>query len=249
MAYCGRRFHATRMRSKPVRPPRQELLSALAETQLFHDLDEKSIQLLSERLVARAFPKGQIIFHQGDPGDALFVLVDGLVKVTVTSPKGDQMLLITLDAPATFGELALIDGQPRSASVEAVERTEVLILGRDVWSQLVDDQPSFTEALLSSMARMVRRLTDQASDFAFLDLHGRVAKLLVRYADEGGQVTPGGVMLDLHLTQSDIARMVGGSRQSVNQILRSLEERGYLEIQNRKILLVEPDRLRQRALL
>jgi len=226
-----------------------QVVQVLGQTDLFQTFDPAALHLIAERLVGRSYGKGQIIFHQGDPGDALFVLESGLVKVSVTSPRGDQMVLVTMAAPETFGELSLIDGRPRSASVEVVEPARVLRLERDVWKQLLAQQPKFTDALLRSTARMIRRLTDQASDFAFLDLHGRVSKLLIRFADERGHQSQEGILLDLHLTQSDIARMVGGSRQSVNQILRSLEERGYLEIQNRKILVKDEHRLRSRAQL
>ena len=229
-------------------PADPRIEKALVGTDLFRTFDPAAIRLVAQRLVPRTYARGQIVFHQGDPGDALFVLVSGLVKVTVTSPRGDQMVLVTLQGPETFGELSLIDGKPRSASVEVLEDAQILRLGRDIWRQLAE-HPDFSVALLRAASRMVRRLTDQASDFAFLDLHGRVAKLLIRYADERGQRSDGGILLDLHMTQSDLAQMVGGSRQSVNQILRSLENRDYLEIRNKKILLKDEERLRQRAQL
>lgn len=229
-------------------PSDPQVEQALVGTDLFRTFDPAAIRLVAQQLVPRTYAKGQIVFHQGDPGDGLFVLNSGMVKVTVTSPRGDQMVLVTLEAPETFGELSLIDGKPRSASVEVVEEARILRLGREIWRPLVD-QPEFSRALLRSASRMVRRLTDQASDFAFLDLHGRVAKLLIRYADTRGQRSDEGILLDLHLTQSDLAQMVGGSRQSVNQILRSLENRDYLEIRNKKILLKDEERLRRRAQL
>ena len=229
-------------------PADPRIEKALVGTDLFRTFDPGAIRLVAQRLVPRAYGRGQIVFHQGDPGDALFVLASGLVKVTVASPRGDQMVLVTLQAPETFGELSLIDGKPRSASVEVLEDAQILRLGRDIWRQL-NDHPDFSVALLRAAARMVRRLTDQASDFAFLDLHGRVAKLLIRYADSRGQSSDGGILLDLHMTQADLAQMVGGSRQSVNQILRSLEDRDYLEIHSKKILLKDQERLRRRAQL
>ena len=104
-----------------------------------------------------------------------------------------------------------------------------------------------TDALLQSMGRVLRRLTEQASDLVFLDLHGRVAKLLVNIADRRGVALAPGLELDLQLTQSDLARMVGGSRQSVNQILRSFERRGYLDIDGRKVIVKEAEQLKRRA--
>jgi CRP-like cAMP-binding protein len=223
------------------------LLELLATTDLFRHFSRSALEILAPRFLERTYLKGQVLFHEGDPGNSLWVLVTGLVKVSVASSKGDEMLLVTLAPPETFGELSLIDGSPRSATVEVVETSRVLILGRDVWSSLMRDDPAFTEAVLTSVAQMVRRLTDQTSDFAFLDLHGRVAKLIAGFADDRGRPIDGGLMLDLHLTQADLARMVGGSRQSVNQILRALEERGYVELQRQSIVVKKLEALRRRA--
>ena len=222
-------------------------MSLLAQTNLFRHFSPASLELLAPRLLERTYLKGQVLFHQGDPGNSLWILVDGVVKVSVGSRRGDEMLLVTMAPPETFGELSLIDGAPRSATVEVVETAKVLILDRDAWTTLMQEDSAFNAAVLRSVAGMVRRLTDQASDFAFLDLHGRVAKLIVGFADERGRPFDEGVVLDLHLTQTDIARMVGGSRQSVNQILRALEDRGYIELQRQSIYVKQLEALRRRA--
>lgn len=219
----------------------------LAETQIFGELDEASLRKLGERATQRTYDKGQLIFHQGDLAGSLFVMREGLVKVFVTSEAGDEMVLVTLRPPDTFGELALLDGLERSASAEAVEPTTVVELDRNTFLELLDSNPHMTEALLQSMGRVLRRLTEQASDLVFLDLHGRVAKLLVTIADDRGTPLAAGQELDLQLTQSDLARMVGGSRQSVNQILRSFERRGYLDIEGRKVIVKEAEQLKRRA--
>ncbi len=224
-----------------------EVKPLLAETDIFGQLDDSALDRLAERAVDRRFRKGSPIFYQGDPGTSVFVLVEGLVKVMVTSEKGDEMVLVTLESPATFGELAVIDGLERSATVEAIEPCRVLILGRDVLMDLVREDRAFAEGLLRSLGGLIRRLTDQAADFVFLDLHGRVAKLLLAFADTRGEKTEEGTVLDLHLTQGDIARMVGGSRQSVNQIIRSFENRGYLEVQRKVVILKNLELLERRA--
>jgi CRP-like cAMP-binding protein len=158
------------------------------------------------------------------------------------------MLLATLHRADTFGELAVIDGGPRSASAEAVEPTTLLVLARSALLEVLHDHPAVTDGLLRSLGVLARRLTDQAADLVFLDLHGRVAKLLVNLVDKnesGGGA--GEVVLDLHLTQGELASMVGGSRQSVNQILRAFEQLGYLELQGRRMVVRRPDLLRRRA--
>lgn len=219
----------------------------LRRTQLFGDLDGETLGRLASRAVERPFRKGQLIFYEGDAGDSLLVIVEGLVKVFVTSESGEEMVLVTLRSPETFGELALIDGGPRSASAEVLEPTKVLALTRATLLDVMRERPALAESLLRSLGGVVRRLTEQASDLVFLDLHGRVAKLLVALADERGLTQGAEILLDLHMTQSDLAGMVGGSRQSVNQILRSFERRGYIEFRGRQVLLKHPELLRRRG--
>lgn len=220
----------------------------LSQAQLFSGLNEESMRALAARATLRNYDKGQLIFHQGDPAGSLFVVVEGLVKVFVTSETtGDEMVFVTLRNPDTFGELALLDGNDRSASAEAVERTTLIELNRDTFLEVVRSDPHMTEALLLGLGGAIRRLSEQASDLVFLDLHGRVAKLLVTMADERGIPGESGVELDLQLTQTDLAAMVGGSRQSVNQILRAFEQRDYLDVQGRKMIVKQPDFLRRRA--
>lgn len=220
---------------------------ALAQTELFGDLSSEVVNALASRAVSRSFRKGERIFHQGDPGDAMYVVVEGLVKVVVVSEAGDEMVLVTLSPPESFGELALIDGRPRSAAAEAVEPTELLVLTRGTLMETLATHPTLVESMLRSMGGLIRRLTEQTTDLVFLDLHGRVAKLLVGFVLDEGKGTEAGTVLDLHLTQRELAEMVGGSRQSVNQILHGFEDRGYIELRGRSVVIKDPERLRRRA--
>ncbi|HVL65302.1 MAG TPA: Crp/Fnr family transcriptional regulator [Actinomycetota bacterium] len=219
----------------------------LARTRLFGNLDDATRFELAERAVERTYGKGEFICHEGDLGDSLFVVVEGLVKVFVTSSLGDEMVLVTLPPPEVFGELSLVDGGPRSASAEAVEPTKLLVLSRPTFLDMLRTHPGLADALLRSLGELARRLTEQASDLVFLDLYGRVAKLLVGLADERGEPGEDGIVLDLKLTQTDLAGMVGGSRQSVNQILRAFDRRGYVELRGRTVVVKQPDLLRRRA--
>ena len=227
----------------------EEAVTLLSRTALFATLDRPLLERLGERSVERFYRKGQIVFHQGDPGESLFVVISGLVKVFVSSEEGDEMVLVTLGAPETFGELSLIDQGSRSASAQTLQQTSLLSLSRTTLLAAMQENPSLSEALLRSLGGVVRRLTEQASDLVFLDLHGRVAKLLLALAEERGEMQGGLITLDLHMTQSDLAGMVGGSRQSVNQILHTFARRGYLEIHGRKMVMKQPELLRRRASL
>jgi CRP/FNR family transcriptional regulator, cyclic AMP receptor protein len=219
----------------------------LGSTELFKELEPPVLEQLGRNVTVRNYRRGHLIFAQGEPGDSLFVISEGLVKVFVTSEEGEDMVLVTLRAPDTFGELALIDGGLRSASAEAVEPTTALILSRGTLIELLQGHPTLAQALLSSLGGLVRRLTEQAADLVFLDLHGRVAKLLLTLAEERGRREGQEVLLDLQVTQSDLAAMVGGSRQSVNHILHAFQRRGYLEIEGRRIALKDLKALAKRA--
>ena len=185
-----------------------------------------------------------MLFHQGDPADSLYVLVDGAVAVVVTSENGDRMVLTTLAPPDVLGEIALLDGGARSASAEAVDETATLVLSRAAFLQLLRDHPPFAEQLLRSLGGLVRRLSEQASDFVFLDLPGRVAKAVLRLAEDAGL---DGAPVEVTVTQQRLAEMVGGSRQSVNQILHAFASRGILELHGRRVLICRADLLRRRA--
>jgi CRP/FNR family transcriptional regulator, cyclic AMP receptor protein len=213
----------------------------LEQTHLFATLDREGLRHLAARSTLRRYRRGEVIFHEQDAGDALFVVVEGLVKVYVTSAEGDEMVLVTLGTTSVFGELPLVDGGARSASAAAIEATTLLALTRSDLLESLREHPQVLEALLSSLGAMVRRLTDQAADLVFLDLPGRVAKLLVNLAAERGSV------LDLQLTQADLASMVGGWRQSVNQVLQTFERLGYLTTEGRRIAIQRSDALRRRA--
>ena len=178
------------------------------------------------------------------------MIASGLVKIFVTSTQGGEMVLVTLGEGDVFGELALVDGGPRSASAEALTAVDLVVLGRATFYSIMEGNLPLMEALMRTIGQQLRRISDQTADFMFLDLHGRVAKLLLRLLDRQSAATEqntGEPTLDLHLTQSELASMVGGSRQSISQILHSLDRRGSIQIRGRHIAIRDIEALRRRA--
>lgn len=145
-----------------------------------------------------------------------------------------------------LGEVALLDLGERSASAEGLEDVTAIAFARSTILELMRKQPDIGDAMLRAAGRLLRRLTGREADLVFLDLQVRVAKLLVTLAEERGQEREGH-RLDLGVTQTDLAHMVGGSRQSVNQILHSLAIRGFVNVQGREVEIVDLERLRHRA--
>lgn len=214
---------------------------------MFRQLDSATLGAIAREFVDRSYRRGQLIFYQGDPGSALFVVAEGRVKVSVLSEEGDELVLAVLRPSELFGELALIDGGPRTASAEALEESKLLTITRDSFLRLLSEHPPLSEGLLLFLAGLLRRLTGRTADLVFLDLQSRVAKFLVEQAEKTGEKHEATIALDLDLTQADLAHMVGGSRSTVNQILRSFENRGFLHIEGRRIFLTDLVKLEQRA--
>ena len=212
----------------------------LGRVEPFRGLDEQARLAMVEHATRRVVDKGQMVCWQDDPGDAMFVLLEGSVKLVVCSRDGELIELHRHDAPATFGELALLDGGPRSASAEAVVRSTVLVVTRPELLALLRNNDQVAEALLRTLGAIVRRTTRQISDLAFLSLQGRVAAKLLDLTAPGQDRTR-------RITQVELATMVGGARQTVNQALRSLESRGYIRSAGRMFEILDREQLRRLA--
>jgi len=221
--------------------------TALHQTVIFGELDDSALRELAQVCLPRTYRARQFLWYEGDPGDYLVVIVTGLVKVTVTSPHGDEMLLVTLGPSEVVGELSVIDGGPRSASVVALRPTKGIVIGRAPLIALMQRSPICFDVLLRSLGAMVRRLTEQATDLVFLDLAARVAKLLLREAEVRSGEQGQGAVVDLGLTQTELAQMVGASRPAVNRVLQSLAARGSIRIKGREIEIDNLSALRRRA--
>lgn len=229
-----------------VRSVTDDAASLLRQTDLFAGIDEATAKEVANRLVRKTFKRGQALFHQGDPGDSLYVVMDGSVAIVMSSENGERMVLTTLHSPDVLGEIALLDGGTRSATAEAVEETTALMLSRGAFLELLREHPALVDQALRSLGALVRRLSEQAADFVFLDLGGRVAKVLLRLAEDAPPQRDD-LPVEVPVTQQNLAEMVGGSRQSVNQILQSFQQRGYIEIHGRRILICRAEQLRRRG--
>lgn len=222
-------------------------VDALARCPLFEQADARMLQSLAARLRRRRFRRNEVIFHQGDPGDSLHIVAAGGVKIVLPSTEGEEAIIATLRPGDFFGELALLDGAPRSATATAVEPSETLVLPRAVFMELLDSVPGLRDALLAALAYELRRLTGQVEELHFLDLAGRLAMRLSRLAREGQPDATGQMRLDWPYTQSDLAAMIGGTRQSVNRLLRELEEEHLISIESDQLVIRDLDELARRA--
>ncbi len=234
--------------AKAGRLPRydtEHVAHVLSAVPLFRGLSGESISTVARTGRTIGYRRGQTICHQGDQGDSLYVVIDGLVEVTFTTERGDEIVLNTMGTTGVFGELAVLDGSQRSASVVALEATSGFMLARTVLLELARKHPSLVDEFLRMLGQLVRRLTEQAGDLASLDLTGRLAKLLLELAGKHGQ--SGGLVLDHGLTQSDLAAMIGASRPAVNRALQSLVVQGFVAVDSHAIVIRDAGALRKCA--
>lgn len=217
-------------------------VSSLRRCALFENVPEDALLEVVRQLRRRRFRRNEVIFHQDDPGDALHVVSSGAVKIVLPSHEGEEAIIATLRPGDFFGELALLDGAPRSATAVALEASETWALPRTVFLELLDADPSLRDALLTGLAHELRRLTSHVEELHFLDLAGRLAMRLTRLARDADPEARE-VRLDWPFTQSDLASMIGGTRQSVNKLLAGLVERGLVAIERDTLLIPDVDAL------
>jgi CRP/FNR family cyclic AMP-dependent transcriptional regulator len=225
----------------------QMAIDSLRTCPLFAPCPDAVLAEVGRRLRRRHFRRNEVVFHQGDPGDALHVITSGAVKILLPSAEGDEAIIATLRPGDFFGELALLDGHPRSATATAVEPTETMSLPRDVFHELLDKHPELRDALFAGLAAQLRRITKHVEELHFLDLAGRLAARLARLAEDEGRQGPGPIELDWPYTQSDLAAMIGGTRQSVNRLLAELIDDDLIRLDHERLVITDLDALERRA--
>ena len=217
---------------------------ALRACGLFGQADAATLEAVSAALRVRRFRKGETVFHQGDPGNALFIVASGSVKVVLPSNETAEPAIVAILGPGEFfGELAILDGAAHSATIVAVEPTETLVLQRDAFLELVDSEPALRRALLASLATEIRRLTGHVEDLHFLDLPGRLASRILRLAEGRSRGEDRAIRIPWPYTQSELAGMIGGSRQSVNRLLSDLADDGLVRLERDVLVVTDMDRL------
>ncbi|MEJ2309908.1 MAG: Crp/Fnr family transcriptional regulator [Gammaproteobacteria bacterium] len=199
---------------------------------LFQGVQKQSLDALEKTLRPRSFNKGDMVIRQGDEGDALYLVITGRLKVVSSCEEGKEALLDFFGPNDYFGELALLDPNVRSASVIAVENSDLLCITRRKLMNFLQDNPEANLSLMRGLARRTRAISQNLSSLAQLDVYGRIARVIIQEAaDEGGRlITP-------QLTQKEIGEMIGASREMVSRILKDLRTGGYISIEGRRIIV------------
>lgn len=224
-------------------PTTTERLTLLRATPLFADLDEDHLTLLSNHLGTRSFERGELIFTQGSLGTSLYLIVRGSVRIYTVSETGQEIAVSIFRAGDFFGELALLDGQPRSASAVAMEPTHTFTLHRAAFVYTLHTCPPIAIAVLEALAARLRRSTAQTEQLVSRPAAQRVVQQLLELAARHGS-TPG-PQIDLHLTQDDLASLSGTTRETVNRVLASLRDQGVVQIERARIRVLDLSKLEQ----
>ena len=205
----------------------------LREIPLFSRLDDKALGNLEKAAIKRAYPKNTILISKGDKSDQLFVVLKGKLKVSITDASGKEIIMSLLGAGDYFGEMAMIDGESRSATIVTTQASEVLTISRDDFHRTLMSSPELMFELLKVLARKVRIATDKLESLAFEDVYGRLVKLLIQLARPHEDVW----IVEDRLTHQEIANMIGSSREMVTRILKALTSGAYISIDRKRITI------------
>jgi len=196
----------------------------LASVELFGEMNEEEIDDLTALAQIKKLEKDNTIFHAGDPADAVFVVASGRVKVVITSSDGKEFILTVLGSGQVFGEMALLESAPRSASVVTLSAVEVLIISRTDFQRLLESNPRISLRLMAILSRRLRRANSKMESLAYMDVAGRLARYLLDLARDHGQRLGNGWVVVRRPTHSDIAHSIGTSRETVSRLINEFEE-------------------------
>lgn len=212
----------------------RELLKKIA---IFGDLSDSDLERLTSLLQEVRYHKDEVILHKEDPGDSLFVIKDGRVKVVLYGDDGREVILSILKEGDFFGEMSLLDGEPRSASVVSMEDANLYILKRDGFLASLMERPGMALRILVELSRRLRVADEKIGSLALLDVYGRIAGALLQLARSEGKVVGDRIVIDERPTQQDIASMAGASRETVSRVLNDLVKSGLISMEGKKVII------------
>jgi len=227
----------------------EELVNdVLARSGVFQGVSAEAAEPVAAALEQLDLPRGSTVFAEGEPGDSLFIILDGKVKIVRRAPDGRENVLSVMGPSDQFGELSIFDPGPRTATATALTDVSLAKMSQQALLPWIDAHPEIGVQLLRVLARRLRRTNDTVADLIFTDVPGRVAKSLLGMADRFGTRDDTGLLRVTHdLTQEELAQLVGASRETVNKALADFAHRDWLRLEGKTVLILDEDRLRRRA--
>jgi len=200
---------------------------------MFGTFSDDQLRVLATMVMRRSAPRGSAIMHAGDPTDSLYIVISGRLKVMMGEADGKEVILSILGPGEFFGEMGLIDDNPRSATVVAIEPCELLAVTKRAFRKCLDENVALAMAVMRVLVRRLREADRKIGSLAMLDVYGRVARLLL----DMSEIVNGQKVVTRRLSKQDIARMVGASREMVSRVMKDLETSGYFEVRGSTIVL------------
>ncbi len=217
------------------------MVNLLKKIPLFSSLKDEELEAIYKVAIMRKFKKDLFILLENEGGDTLFVITGGKVKVTAFSEHGKEVIFSILEDGDFFGDMSPLDGKPRSASVVAVEDSEVCLIRRTDFIRILENHPSIALKLLEELTSRLRKADERIESLAFLDVTGRVTGILLQLASEKGHHSSEGVLIKSRPTHQELANMIGTTRETVTRVLKQLERKNYIIISGKDITIIDPE--------
>ena len=211
----------------------------LVGVSIFEDLTSEQLQPLGEKMRTRKYQRGEVVFHQDDPGDRMHIIVQGRVRISIDSSDGREKDVALLNPGDCFGEMALLDGSNRSANATAVDNIETLVLLREDFIKFIGEYPQVAAQTTAILTNRLRNANQMMGDLAFLDVPTRVAKQLLELAERQLEGASPGGPIEISISQDELARLVGSTRETVSRTLTSYRRMGLLTTSHRRISLTD----------
>jgi CRP-like cAMP-binding protein len=222
-----------------------DIKHSLQHLPLFADLEAAELEQLGQLCRNRAVTKGNVIFYEDDPGTSCYIILSGKVKIVVNADDGREHILGVLQDGDFFGEMSLIDGQPRSASAIAVEDVQMVTIQRDQFLELLRSNPDLTLKLLVTLSARLRAADRNMESLAFLSAPGRVARLLLQLGMEHGERTPEGLTFTHNMTRQELDSLAGTSRETLTRVLMDYHDRVIIHLDKNRFTLKNEAKLKE----
>ncbi|MDA8442443.1 MAG: Crp/Fnr family transcriptional regulator [Peptococcaceae bacterium] len=216
----------------------------LKKIPIFAELMEDQLERLTQVIIERQYRKNQIIFGEGDPGEALFFLKQGKVKLTKATADGREQILAFRSAGEVFAEVVLFDGGTYPATAEVIEDAKIGIIRNHDIEKIARENADIAVSLVKIMSRRLRQAQTALKDIALKDVYGKLASTLLKLAAQYGKSECGGTKIELNLTHQDLANMIGTSRESVNRVISEWRKEGILDVQRGDITILQAQKLK-----
>jgi CRP-like cAMP-binding protein len=214
-------------------------LELLSRVSLFSDLSPAEVEEINEISFSKEVSADEILFFEDDPGEAIYLILEGMVKITKISTKGREKTLAILESGDLFGEMSLLDGGLRSATAQVLKPAKLLLIHRQGFLQLLHRNPEISSKIIAVLSQRLRETNQQLKNAHFKTVTERVKDYLKKLAKEKGESTKDGTLIKQYLTHHELANLVGTSRESMTRTLHKLEEQGWLKIKDKDLIIID----------